>query len=289
MNKFNINIIDDITTRLVYSFYLRDDINSYDELINDPDYNIHFKCLTHISNICSHDNVIFIISTNNSNEALLNDIKINLSRIFRFYKSISFIIEPNFNIGREGTVFRKYILNKLDEYDGLTLFFHNKRTVKSNGPSFWSHIIDEDVTYWIIGQYYFNMYLFKEELGSFMRKQDKLIYGWPYMHDNYHPQWLIGGNCFWMKCQEIEKYIKDNNITNTPISERCISEFIFPEIFKEDLIDYPCSGIIKEYIETGFYEPGSNKLFIDYLKNVLPYNTYVNFMNFYNDIMNYTL
>lgn len=285
----NINLIDEVKTRIVYSFYLRNDIDSYDKLINDPDYSIHFKCLQYINNQCAHDELIFIISTDNKNEQLINDLKINISKIFCLYKSISIIVEPNFKVGREGTVFKKYILEKLNEYDGLTLFFHNKRIIKTGGPSYWNYLIDEDVTYWIIGQYYFNMFLFKEELGSFIRNDKKLIYGWPYMHDNYHPQWLIGGNCFWMKCQEIEKYINENNLSNTHISERCISEFIFPEMFECDVIDYPCSGIIKEYIETGFYEPGSNKLFLNYLQNNLPYNTYVNFMNFYNDIMNYEL
>ena len=286
MNNFKINLINDQKTRLVYCFYLRDDINTYNELINDKDYSIHFKCLSYICQYCPFDELIFIISTNNQNDELIKDIKINISNICCFFKSITFILESDSKTGREGTIFKLYILNKLDKYDGLTLFFHNKRIVKSNLPSFWNHIVDEDITYWIIGQYYFNMYKFKEELGSFMRNENKLIYGWQYMHDNYHTQWLIGGNCFWMKCQEIKKYIEDNNLINKPISERCISEFIFPELFEPDVIEYPCSNIIKEYIEIGFYEPGSNKLFLNYLMNTLPYNVYIHFMNFYNDIMN---
>ena len=50
------------------------------------------------------------------------------------------IIEKNIPEYREGIIFKKYILDKLDEYDGLTLFFHNKgyhSRYKENFPSHW--------------------------------------------------------------------------------------------------------------------------------------------------------
>ena len=106
------------------------------------------------------------------------------------------------------------------------------------------------------------------------------------MHDNWHTQWLIGGSCYWMKCQDIYEYITKNNVKNKHIMSRTISEYYFPEILSKEQVDYPLSNIIKDtiYIHK-YYEPSIEASFIDYLQNALTYNVYVNFMKFYNDIM----
>ena len=40
-----LNLIDKVTQRLVYAFYIKDNINSFD---NDKSYKIHFACLRKI-------------------------------------------------------------------------------------------------------------------------------------------------------------------------------------------------------------------------------------------------
>lgn len=281
-----VNIVNDINTRLIYNFFIRTDISS---IYDDNNYVFHFACIKYIydHHICfkeTFDLITFIISINTQNEnanILIEEFKNEISNIL-IESNVEFIIEDDNKNGREGYIFKKYILDKLNDYDGLTLFFHNKRL----RPTYPQVPLIEDNTYWIIGQYYFNMCLTKEHIAGFYRNKQKLIFGWPYMHDNYHPQWLIGGNCFWMKCKEIYKYINLNNLENKPIAERCIGEYYFPEIFDKQLIDYPCSNIIKDYLDVGYYEPCINDAFHTYLKNTLPYNTYIYFKYWHDNIIN---
>lgn len=276
-----LNLIDKVTQRLIYAFYIKDNINSFD---NDKSYKIHFACLRKIFSYTLYDEAIFIISADNLNNPLIKELMFKLSNICITVKKIRYVIEKNNPEHREGPIFEKHILNKLNDYDGITLYFHNKScqptyslTYNENNP---------DITYWIIGQYYFNMYVSKEWLSSFIKNNNKLIYGWPYMHDNWHTQWLIGGSCYWMKCQDIYEYITKNNVKNKHIMSRTISEYYFPEILSKEQVDYPLSNIIKDTIYIyKYYEPSIEASFIDYLQNTLTYNAYVNFMKFYNDIM----
>lgn len=281
----NINILDKTyKRRLIYSFFLKDDINSFDE---DLSYKIHFTCLELITSrqLFYFDEVIFIISANDLNNQLINELKIKISSLFINVKNISFIVEDNDKYGREGVRFKKYILDNLNKLDGLTLFFHNK----SCQPTYNINLQENpDITYWIIGQYYFNMLdVTNDYLGDFIRNKNKLIFGWPYMCDNWHNQWLIGGSCFWMKCKDIYKYITENNIENKPITSRCIAEYYFPEILDKEQIDYPLSNIIKNKLEKiPYYEPSINDTFLNYLQETLNYKTYIDFINFYNAIIN---
>ena len=280
----NLKLINDTPYRLIYSFYLNSELNS---IYDDNSYIMHLICLESISNYTynTFDEIIFIISINDLNSNLIYELKCKLIEIFINSKHIQFIIEKDNKAGREGYIFKKYVIDKFNEYDGLTLFFHNKRLKPTYSLSYNEN--DPDITYWIIGQYYFNMFNNKEELGVFLRNKNKLIYGWPYMHDNWHPQWLIGGNCFWMKCKDIYKYINDNNLINKELHIRCVSEFYFPEIFDKELIDYPLSDTIKDTLQISkYYEPSIENSFLDYLQNSLTYKSYINFMNFYDYIIN---
>lgn len=278
-----LNLINTLSKRLVYSFYIKDNISTFEE---DKSYKIHFACLNAIfSNVEAYDEVIFIITADDLNNPLIKELKLNLSNIFVYTKSITYIVEKNDPIHREGPIFEKYILDKLKDYDGITLYFHNKSCKPTYSLTYNEN--DPDITYWIVGQYYFNMYVSKEWILSFIRNDKKLIYGWPYMHDNWHPQWLIGGSCYWMKCKDIYEYISKNNIENKPIASRTISEYYILEILNKEQIDYPLSNVIKEELSFGkYYEPSIENSFIDYLQETIPYKTYIDFIEFYNYVMN---
>lgn len=279
----SLQLIDKIKFRLIYSFFISDKIKSFDDHISYP---IHFLCMNecfswnNINNKPLFDECIFIIQASDKNNPLINELKHKLSTYTYNIKNISFIIEENDPYEREGGIFKKYVIDKFNDYDGMTLFFHNKGLNSDYGST-----IDDWSSYWIIGEYFYLMTFNKEFFGNFLNS-NKLIYGWPYMHDNYHTQWLIGGNCFWMKCKEIKKYIEDNNLQTNYISTKCISEFYFPEILNKELIDYPNSNIIKDYTIQSYYEPSINNKFNEYLQKITPYDDYVKFNNFYNYIIN---
>ena len=277
MNK-SLNIIDNIKTRLIYSFFISNNIKSFDDHIS---YIMHLICLEYcLTTYSLFDECIFIIHTEDLNNPLIKELKNKLSIITINYKHIQFIIEKTDSYEREGKIFKKYIIDKFDEYDGLTLFFHNKGI-----NDIYKNDIDNWCSYWVIGEYYHLMTFRKEYLGNFIRSK-KLIYGWPYMCDNYHPQWLIGGSCYWMKCKDIQTYIKDHNLKTNYITSRSLAEYYFPEILNKKLIDYPYSNIIKDYTYHEYYEPSLNGKFNEYLQQITPYNEYVKFKEFYNEMIN---
>jgi len=276
----SLKLIDKTTFRLVYSFFISDNIKSFDDHIS---YRIHLlcleKCLQHYN---LFDECIFIIQATDVNNPLINELKHILSEYTINIKKVSYIIEENDPYEREGGIFEKYIINKFNDYDGLTLFFHNKGLNKAYGDT-----LDTWCSRWIIGEYYYLMLHIKDWFGDFLHLNNKLIYGWPHMHDNFHKQWLIGGNCFWMKCKDIQKYIEDNNLQTNYITSKCVSEFYFPEIFNDEVVEYPNSNVIKNYFEhANYYEPAFNDKFNEFLKNTTPYNDYVLFDKFYNFIIN---
>ena len=144
MNK--IKELDNIKFRLIYAFYLDNESKSLNDHIS---YKIHLKCLEYIlnkQNIAQQFNEIyFIIHTLNLNNPLIKTLKYKLAIITNNCKHVHFIIEKNIPKYREGIIFKRYILDKLNDYDGMTLFFHNKgynKTYFENEDSFCS--------YWII-------------------------------------------------------------------------------------------------------------------------------------------
>lgn len=271
-------LIDKTYCRLIYSFFISNNIKSFNDHIS---YIIHLLCLNYcLTSYSLFDECIFVIHTENLNNPLIKELQNKLIEISLNINKVNFIIEKTDYYEREGKIFKKYILDKLDEYDGLTLFFHNKgiNTTYENNINNWC-------SYWVIGQYFYLMTFNKEFLGNFLNS-NKLIYGWPYMCDSYHQQWLIGGSCYWMKCKEIKKYIDDNNLQTNYITSKCIAEYFFPEIFNKELIDYPDSNIIKDYTNQEYYEPMLNDKFNKYLQSITPYNSYIKFKEFHNGIIN---
>lgn len=274
-----LNLIDKISYRLVYSFFISDNIKSFDDHISYP---IHFLCLKEcLTSYALFDEAIFIIHVTDFNNPLIDELKYKLIEYSICIKKVTFIIEHNDSYEREGGIFNKYIIEKFNEYDGITLFFHNKglNNVYGNDLENWC-------SYWVIGEYYYLMFFPKEFIGTFIGN-DKLIYGWPYMHDILHPQWLIGGSCFWMKCQDIYKYINEKKLESGWITSKCISELFFPSFFDKELIDYPNSRIIKDYFDyVDAYVPANNKKFNEYLMEHSTYKDYVGFKSFYDFIVN---
>lgn len=277
-------LTDEVKRRLIYSLYIDDNIQSLDEHIA---YLVAFECLGDSFYNCQDlfNECTFIISASDENNPLIKEVIHKLSKITINCKNISFIIEKNDIEKREGTIFKKYVLNKLDEYDGITLWFHlkgvNSRTYKnelSNWPSAW-----------IIGQYFYLMATSKESLYEFIDKDNKFIYGWPWLYNTYYKDWVIDGACYWMKCQDIKKYIDENNIHISNILTKNLAEYVFPKMLNKNQFDYPHSNIIKNefYLDEAPVSPYNNDKFINYyMQNTTLYNDYIRFIKYYNNVIN---
>lgn len=277
MKPYNEIFINNIHNRLVYSFFIDDRIKSFNDHIS---YKVHLECLKAIFEMYPffHE-VIFVITANDITNKLINELKYKLSNICINVINLEFIIEQNDAYSREGNVFKKYILDKLDDYDGITLFFHNKGLDSKYDNDF--------PYYWIIGQYYFNIiHLMYFQYDSFI-KSKKLLYGWPYINDNYYKQWFYAGSCYWMKTQELKKYLDSHYIDHEDkITLKTVAEYYFPTRVELDYVDYPLSNIIKEKCELLFNHNFSDESMNEYMKYVLSYNEYINFNDFFKNIMN---
>lgn len=273
-----VRLLDDTKERLVYALYVPDDIN---DIYEDESLRYHLACMENsVRYEISFTEIIFVIHTNNTNTNLIEALKIKLSSIFIMMPNITFILESNAWYAREGAIFRKYVLEKLEEYDGITMFFHNKSIYKNDDPSY-------DARLWIAGQYCFVFSATKYFLGSFI-ESDKIVYGWPYLHDSFHQQHLIGGACYWLKCQELYNYIQQSGKKpNMGIDERSCAEFFIIKELPSTYFDYPRSNILKEYfiLDNNVYPHLTNDKIHHYLQNTMTYQMYAALMKFYNEIL----
>lgn len=290
MNK--IELLNKKKYRLVYAFYI--DNNS--KTLNDHiAYKYHFKCLEDIlynQQISEKfSEIYFIIHTLDLNNHLIKEVIHKLSQITICCKNVNFIIEQNDPSQREGKIFKKYILDKLDSLDGLTLFFHNKgfNTQYYEFPA-----------YWVIAQYYFNMFFDYEQFNEFVYNDNKLIFGYPWQTNNNSQTYFIAGSCFWIKCKEVDKYLKSTNyhISQQLYAGGCVTvyncaENFFPALLDESHFDYPFSSIIKSHINSlpqYEYLQTTAKTYFDY---TLPYIFGKKFFEYYDwvvkDIENYQI
>ena len=143
-------------------------------------------------------------------------------QILKNVKSIRFINEKNDSKFREGIIYKKYIIDKLNDYDGLTFFAHSKGVSNNYGLE---HI--DNLKLWIFSMYYLNFNWLNEvknSIGEFSTFGNKYCYGALYFKDERHNNihnWFYSGSFQWINTKKLYKYIKDNNI--------CIDQFISEE------------------------------------------------------------
>ena len=200
--------------RLVFSFYLTND-NLYNE-INQ----FHLKFLSMY--IHRFDEVVFCIIVEND---VNKEVIIELQKIIISFncRNVSFKIYPNTTY-RESYVLYNEIATKLGVLDGLTFFGHNKGISDVFGK--------DNVKIWISLLYFFS---FEVELPNNFMNGD-LIYGplksvgcnYKFRHSITNRfDWTYCGTFFWMKCQEIDSYVKYWDIPIPELTNRWYSE-MFP-------------------------------------------------------------
>ena len=125
--------------QLIYYFYF--DTFEFLEV-----YKLHFACINSYNDI--FDKYTFIIGVDDINDKQLIDYwkRIIIDNI-KTNKSIEFIIDQNSTDYRDGIICYKYLISKLNEFDGLVFWGHSKRDLAWN----------KDLIYkWICCIHYFN-------------------------------------------------------------------------------------------------------------------------------------
>lgn len=197
--------------RMVFSFYLNN--NTFENQINQ----IHFFLLEKYINM--FDEVIFgvIIDEDIKDET----IERFQAKILSFYhKNISFKFYDNTEY-REAWVFYNEVATKLEHLDDWTFYAHNKHC---------SAMPIEELVAWVCGLYYFTLEIppLKEETGI-------CFYGSPLLTDaNFNIKavknkyaWYYAGNFYWLKGQEIKRFMDNNKINLPKLTNRYYSE-MFP-------------------------------------------------------------
>lgn len=224
---------------MFYSFYIADDE------CNNEIYELHYNMLSQISHV--FDKITFIICHNGSPyDDIVNNVKHKLVDIIDC-NNISFIYEQNDPKYREGIIYKKYIIDKLDQYDNyLTFFAHTKGVSNQSGLE---HI--DNLKLWIFSIYYLNFKWINEmrrKLNTYALLNNNLmkdeyfsfgcLYFKDYRHNNIH-NWFYSGSFQWLNTYKINKHIKDNNINiNAFICDEdarmyCCAEMFIGSIFDE--------------------------------------------------------
>lgn len=190
--------------RLIYSLYIKDD------LCNDDIYQIHYKLIKKYKYVFDEIIIIFVMQDNYDIVFRLKSLFIDL---LDGIKSITFITETNDQNYREGIIYKNYIIDNLNEYDGLTFFAHSKGVSNMYGLE---HI--DNLKLWIFSMYYLNLNWIdevKNSISEYSTFGNKYCYGGLYFKDKRHNNvhnWFYSGSFQWINTKKLYKYIKDNNI-----------------------------------------------------------------------------
>ena len=190
--------------QVIFNFYI------IDNECNNAAYQIHYVWLSNIASMV--DKMTFILTYNSDIEIeTINRIKSILVSICNV-SDITFITEPNNPEFREGIIYKKYIIDRLDQYDDyLTFFGHTKGVSNPNGFEDQNNLL-----LWIFSMYYLSFaYIIEMQTKLESNMHDYITYGGAYFNDfrhtnNYH--WFYSGSLYWINTKRLNEYIIKNNI-----------------------------------------------------------------------------
>lgn len=205
------SMVDIDKKRMVFAFYLNE------SSLENPINKIHFSFLEKYIN--KFDEVIFgIIIDEGLNSYYIEEFE---KKILSFYhKNITFHLYENSQY-REAIVFYNEVATKLELLDGITFYAHNKHT---------SDMPIEELVMWVCGLYHFNL-----ELPLDYNFTGICFFGSPLLTDvdfniaavRNKYRWYFAGNFYWIKCQEVYRFMVNHNLKLPPLTNRYYSE-MFP-------------------------------------------------------------
>lgn len=246
--------------RLVFHFYVKEGWKTF--ITN----RIHLECLKYYSYIFNE--VIFVISVDDiTDNELIRDIELNILDL-NFTPNISFKIVEN-NYLRDSQTFYDYIATKLDTYDGLTFFAHNKGTTNLNSYEL------ENVINWITSMYFLSLEYVDEAVYSLTDGRE-LSYGSllneikPYdievTEEGIAPRkkfaeknnvflgehkYLYMGTFFWVNGLSIYEYMRKNDIDLPKLTDRWYAENFCANLFNLDFAFSHKGRFSKNYLQEG--------------------------------------
>lgn len=181
---------------LVYFFYCRDDINErYKET-----FNLHLELIK--QNIHIFNQSKFILAFDNlNNNSLIDSYKNYICDYLNLINNYNFVIVQNDPINREGIHFFNEIILKLDEYDGLLFFGHNKSDLNVHKLNIYD---------WITGIHFINFYDIQDIENKLL--YDKYIaYGalpvylniCQKIYEDINSKYIYQGSMFWLYPKKI--------------------------------------------------------------------------------------
>lgn len=276
---------------LIYYFYIDND-----NFMKD----YHLSSLKPFINI--FDRYIFILSTNNFDDTYINNEKKHIISSLNIYnRNIEFRVVKNDYEYREGIHFYNEVLCKLDTYDGLVYWGHNKTD---------SHIDKEIITKWIAISNYINLHDINNVEQKLMLDDNYCFYGsMPTIENGNINSFFFNGSFYWLYPKKLLykfndrlvrfiDYIKNvyNNDFRSPreISQfRMLSEQWYNKVVNIDNICSINDIIVNVIIEWPNKENPdecnfSTSIYYDkeYIlnNNILNKKQYNKFLNYYNTI-----
>lgn len=223
---------------LVFYFY------GFDGYKDNRAIKIHFKCLKKYCNV--FDNALFIISVNDiTNIKLISDIEHDL--INCGFNNISFKIHQN-DVYCEANVFKEEIVNKLNEYEGITFFGHTK------GVSNYTEETKDSMDEWITSMYFFNLE-YTKNIEGYLAFDVSLFYG-HFLSRHLDGLFYYNGTFFWINTKKLYHHKNvfnihdDENVDGRGYAELYPSYFYNDELMYLDTFECFASLFGDNYVES---------------------------------------
>lgn len=188
-----------VKTTMVFHFYADENYESNEA------YALHLKCLKEYS--CILDKITMVLSVKDMNNLdLISKLKRDIISVLNC-NNIEFIVDEN-TLYYEALTFKKYVIDRFRDYDGLVFFGHSKG---------YSNVLNEKVNkqniiLWIESLYYLNFHFIDEALQHFMTKSPIIrTFGTFSFLDNkekIRPDEAYQGTFFWLNPKQILEDVK---------------------------------------------------------------------------------
>lgn len=194
--------------RLIFYFYITPGYKT------NPAYSMHFACLKKYSGV--FDSAKFFLSVDDlSNKELIFEVA---SKIVScgFVENTDFFVVEN-SPYRESAIFKEELADKLDTLSGLTFFGHTKGVSNVLNPDY----NVDSILKWIFGCYYLSLEFMDEvhnQMQIYQPFDQRMFYG-SFLRNvlpengggtKYGPEYE--GTFFWVNCQRLYDYLKENDI-----------------------------------------------------------------------------
>lgn len=190
---------------------------------------LHFSCLKYFSNV--FDKSLFVISVDDiSNSDLIKEAEHEI--IDCGFKDVRFKVVHN-DVYREGRTFKEEIADKMDKFEGLVFFGHNKGITNVMNDKMNS----ESILKWIAGMYYMNLHFVEEAEKKLISEFKYSLYGAYKVEspkiENKNNTWYAG-TFYWLNPRRLSNNLRQRGISVPPLHDRGYAEFFSGEV---DLLD----------------------------------------------------